>query len=345
MKTSVELPRRVESARNALITYIHDHGLATGDRLPSYSSLRAEFGFGSETIAAAVDSLCRLGVLEVKDKVGLFVADPNGGHLTGRTIAVAIRRLTGSAYAATLASFIQKLLTEKNCRCLTFYQTADPAESPCPGFSEFPGLEQILFEHRCDGVISLCPFAEKDKKRLEKLGIPCCFIGDEDIAEMPLSVVIEVKRFINDARKILSGNGCKNIIQLCTSKEQLAIRDSNLPAMIGNSYDGGAAIADKLLAMPQNDRPDGIISDDDTVVSGLLAALLTRQMPQISYLPQIATIIHDELGEKYPSDRMILFRQKIEEYAAMAVDLLLDVLRGYKQEQKQLYYRFIPVSN
>ena len=100
-----------------------------------------------------------------------------------------------------------------------------------------------------------------------------------------------------------------------------------------------------LLEMDPAERPDGIISDDDTVVSGLLAALLTRQMPQISYLPQIATIIHDELGEKYPSDRMILFRQKIEEYAAMAVDLLLDVLRGYKQEQKQLYYRFTPVSN
>ena len=116
MRSTAELPRRAESARNALITYIHDRGLGTGDRLPAYARLRAEFGFGSQTIAAAVDSLCRLGVLEVRDKVGLFVADPRGGNLTGRTVAVAVRPLAGSAYAATLAGFIQKLLTERSCR-------------------------------------------------------------------------------------------------------------------------------------------------------------------------------------------------------------------------------------
>jgi DNA-binding transcriptional regulator YhcF (GntR family) len=171
MRSSVELPRRTESARNALITYIHDHGLTTGDRLPAYAQLRSEFGFGSQTIAAAVDSLCKLGVLEVRDKVGLFVADPNGGHLTGRTVAVAVRALTGSAYAATLAGFIQKLLTEKSCRCLTFYQSTSPADSPYPALAEFPGLEQAVSEQRCDGIISLCPFSGNDRKHLQKLNI------------------------------------------------------------------------------------------------------------------------------------------------------------------------------
>ena len=61
-------------------------------------------------------------------------------------------------------------------------------------------------------------------------------------------------------------------------------------------------------------------------------------------MPQIATIIHSELGEKYPSDKMILFRQDIEKYAALAVDLLLDVLRGSIPENKKLSYRFTPVQ-
>lgn len=344
MKSTMELPRRVESARNALITYIHDNGLSTGDRLPAYAQLRAEFGFGSQTIAAAVDSLCNLGVLEVRDKVGLFVADPHGGHLTGRTVAVAIRKLTGSAYAATLAGFIQKLLNEKNCRCLTFFQTSDPAESPCPALAEFPGLEQAVFEHRCDGIITLCPIAKNDLKQLEKASIPCCFIGDDDNMDYKLSVVIEVKRFINDAVAALQKNGCRTIIQLCASSEQMAMRDNSLPAMVGNSYTGGADIAVKLLEIPPHERPDGIVSDDDTIVSGLLAELISRQLPDISYLPQIATIIHSELKEKYPSDRMILFQQNIEEYAVMAVDLLLGVLRGDDPGNKQLSYRFSPVQ-
>ena len=344
MKSAVELPRRVESARNALITYIHDNGLSQGDRLPAYASLRAEFGFGSQTIAAAVESLCALGVLEVRDKVGLFVADPHGGHLTGRTVAVAVRNLTGSAYAATLTGFIQKLLNEQNCRCLTFFQATDPGRSPCPSLAEFPGLEQAVSEHRCDGIITLCPFSAEGKNFLEKYSVACCFIGDDDHENMPLSVVIEVKKFIHDAMNALKNSGCSKIFQLCASADQRSMRSGELPALVGESYSGGAEIAHKLLAMPPAERPDGIVSDDDTIVSGLLAELVSKQLPEIDYMPQIATIIHSELGEKYPSDKMILFRQDIEKYAALAVDLLLDVLRGSIPENKKLSYRFTPVQ-
>ena len=343
MKSTVELPRRVERARNALITYIHDNGLAAGDRLPAYAQLRSAFGFGSQTIAAAVDSLCSLGVLEVRDKVGLFVADPHAGNLTGRTVAVVVRNLSGSAYAATLAGFIQKALNDNNCRCLTFFQSSDPALSPYPELNEFPGLEQAVFEHRCDGIISLCQFSQQTINTLEKSGIACCFIGDDDHETMPLGVVIEVKRFLLDAENALKLAGCSSIIQLCASEEQLLLRSSQLPAMVGSSYSGGAEIAGKLLAMPPEQRPDGIISDDDTIVSGLLAGLISGQLPNVTYLPRIAAIIHRELGEVYPSDRMILFQQEIEKYAAMSVDLLLEVLKGNCPENQQLSYRFMPV--
>ena len=345
MTTATGLPRRVESARNALITYIHDRQLKTGDRLPAYASLRAEFGFGSQTIAAAVDSLCQLGVLEVRDKVGLFVANPDGGHLTGRTIAVAVRPLSGSAYSATLAGFIQKLLTERNCRCMTFFQTSDPLDSPAPALDEFTGFEQAIIENRCDGIITLCPLAQESQHKLAKLKLPCCFIGDDDAVTMPLSVVIEVNRFIREAISELKAAGCKNIVQICTSQEQLFLRrQENIASLIGVSYDGGAAIANKLLKMSASSRPDGIVCDDDTVISGLLSELISRQLPDIAYLPQIATIVHGELKERYPSEKMILFQQNIEEYATLAVDLLLSVLRGTSPAEQRLSYRFIPVS-
>ena len=81
------------------------------------------------------------------------------------------------------------------------------------------------------------------------------------------------------------------------------------------------------------------------MVSGLLAELIRRQYPKITYMPRIATIIHRELGEKYPSDRMILFEQSIGEYASMAVSLLLEQLRGEDIEKKRIVYRFKPVKN
>ena len=115
--------------------------------------------------------------------------------------------------------------------------------------------------------------------------------------------------------------------------------------MVGASYEGGEKIASRLLALPEKQRPDGIISDDDTIVSGVLAGIITGQLPEISYMPRIATIIHAELGESYPSDKMILFRQNIEKYASLAVELLLDTMRGRTKGRQQLFYRFEPVQS
>ncbi|MBQ7696563.1 MAG: GntR family transcriptional regulator [Lentisphaeria bacterium] len=338
------LPRKVEYARDALVTLIHDRSLQSGDRLPTYAALRNELGLGSQTIAGAVGLLCDAGVLEVRDKVGIFVKNPAGGLLAGRTIAVAVRQLEGSAYAASLAAFIQRFLNEQNCRCLTFYRRAEKGGER-PDIEEFPGLGQTIAEHRCDGVLTLCPFSDDSLNRITRLGLPCCFIGDDDQHFIHFGVVIEVSRFLNEAAELLRQQGAGRIVQLAISPRQLALRSGcGLPGLVGLSYAGGAAIAGKLLAMPGSQRPDGLISDDDTVVSGLLAELIRRQFPKITYMPRIATIVHKELGEYYPSDRMILFEQSISDYASLAVNLLLEQLRGEEVEKKRIVYRFTPVG-
>ena len=341
------LPRKVEFARDAIVRCIHDRRLEVGDRLPSYSQLRTEFGLGSQTIAAAVGSLCELGVLEVRDKVGIFVKNPAGGHLAGRTIAVVVRPLDGSAYSAQLASFIQKLISEHNCRCLAFYRRFLPDAAPRPDFDEFPGLEQAVDEHRIDGVITMCPFSDAALRRLAHHNIKCCFIGDDDHnSMMPCGVVIEVKRFLLAALAALQDVGCQHVVQLCADAAQLEARRNIMPAYVGRGYDGGAAIAAQLLALPPEQRPDGIVSDDDTVVSGLLSELLTAgpEGTPSGYLPLIATIVHREVGERYPSRRMLLFTQDIEEYAGLAVELLMQLLQGKRVGSSHIVYRFKPVA-
>ena len=334
------LSRKVEFARDALVTWIHDWKLGSGDRLPSYSQLREEFGLGSQTIAAAVGSLCELGVLEVRDKVGIFVKNPEGGHLAGRTVAVAVRRLVGSSYAAMLAGFIQKLLNEHNCRCLTFYQQSDPELEPRPGLGEFPGLEQAAAEHRFDGMISLCPISDSARRRLDDCGIKYCFIGDNDQPVPACGVLIDVPGFISGARRKLEQAGCRRIVQFCASATQAEQRRHLLATVTGCSYDGGAAIAREFLARTPERRPDGIVSDDDTIVSGFLAELVSSQSGGDRYLPLVATIIHDEIGERYPSPRMILYSQNVEEYATLAVKLLLKMLQGAVVDDTVVIYRF-----
>lgn len=337
------LPRKVEFARDALVTLIHDRKMVPGDRLPAYAVLRENLGLGSQTIAGAVNLLSEAGVLEVRDKVGIFVKDPDGGLLTGRTIAVAVRPIEGSAYGATLCAFIQKKLSERNCRCLTFFRNAHGSNTA--ELNEFNGLEQAVLEHNCDGVITLCPFSKKALSTMKKQGIRCCFIGDDDPEIGDFGVVIDVAQFIKEAADGLGRAGCSNIIQFAVSSEQLKSRSAGgVPGVIGVSYEGGAAIARKLLAMPPEKRPDGIISDDDILVSGFLSELFSSQLPDIQYLPVIATIIHRELGERYPSGRMLLYEQGIEEYAGKAVDLLLCALRGKEISEPRVVYRFTPVK-
>ena len=85
------LPRKVEFARDALVTLIHDRNLQSGDRLPTYTALRNELGLGSQTIAGAVGLLCEAGVLEVRDKVGIFVKNPAGNISASQAHEVGIR--------------------------------------------------------------------------------------------------------------------------------------------------------------------------------------------------------------------------------------------------------------
>ncbi len=337
-KFQQHLPRKVEFARDAIVTMIHDRNLGKGERLPSYSRMREDLGIGSQTIAAAVASLCDHGVLEVQDKVGIFVKNPDGGQLAGRTVAVAVRQLVGSSYAAMLASFIQKLLNEHNCHCLTFYQTSGENTSRRPDLKEFPGLEQAVRENNIDGIITLCPFSDRALKQLNECGIKSCFIGDDDHNVMPCGILIDVKHFILMAKSELEKSGCRKIVQFFATPEQKERRSAILAGVTGSSYSGGAAIAREFLDLPPEERPDGIISDDDTIVSGFLAELGQTDNP--AYRPKIATIVHDEVGELYPSSDMLLYSQNMERYSQMAVELLLMLLQGKENDESVKYYRF-----
>lgn len=337
---SKQLPGKVCYARDAIVSLIHDQGLTSGDRLPSFASLRQALGLGSQTISSAVSLLCEHGVLEARCKIGTFVKNPSGGHLAGRTVAVVVRRIEGSAYAATLASFLQQRLSALNCHCLTFYQSSDPMVVPVPGLNEFPGLEQAISERRISGVLTLCPLSAPAQRALSRAGLAHCFIGDEEQCTHPNAVVIGVSEFIREAQSALKAAGCRRIAQLCVTPAQREQRACGLPAYVGAGYDGGAAIAEMLLSLPPRQRPDGLISDDDIVVSGLLSRLVELQLPSVNYLPFVGAIIHRELGEIYPSNRMILFEMSLTEYARLATDLFLQLLQGKTPASKRLVYRF-----
>ena len=65
--------RKTERAKQLLVRYIRDRQLKNGDKLPPQNELRRIFRYGAATICSAVNALRDDGVLEVRDKVGVFV--------------------------------------------------------------------------------------------------------------------------------------------------------------------------------------------------------------------------------------------------------------------------------
>ena len=93
MDETNKLGRKMKLARKELLRYIFDAQLKVGDKLPSQAALVGSMGLSSSTIIRAVNSLKDEGVLEVRDKVGVFLRDDHLVGKSGRTVAGLTQRI------------------------------------------------------------------------------------------------------------------------------------------------------------------------------------------------------------------------------------------------------------
>ena len=112
--------RKTEQAKSLLVRYIRDQQMKRGDRLPPQDFLRKTFKFGTATISAAINELKDDGVLEVRDKVGVFVIDPNADGHAGRTIGITMRHAENSLYYSCILTALQMRLVEEGCMIRLF---------------------------------------------------------------------------------------------------------------------------------------------------------------------------------------------------------------------------------
>jgi GntR family transcriptional repressor for pyruvate dehydrogenase complex len=81
-----------EAVAKQLVEQIRAKGLSPGTRMPSERELMSALGVGRSTIREAVNGLAMLGVLDIRQGQGAFVADPAAGAVLPRGIAVALSR-------------------------------------------------------------------------------------------------------------------------------------------------------------------------------------------------------------------------------------------------------------
>ncbi|MGQ0816321.1 MAG: GntR family transcriptional regulator [Gemmatimonadota bacterium] len=79
----------LDTLRTRIVSDIHSGHLDSGDRLPSYREVAAEMGLDLRAVARIFDALNREGLLEIRDKQGIFVATQQ--RLGGRVLAETAR--------------------------------------------------------------------------------------------------------------------------------------------------------------------------------------------------------------------------------------------------------------
>ena len=109
---------KTEMAKQAIVRYIRENGVKPGEKLPSQDALRKVLGFGGATIGAAINELKDDGVLDVRDKIGVYLIDPNMDGHAGRVIGITARYVEASPYYCCLLGDLGRV----QCAYLLFYQ-------------------------------------------------------------------------------------------------------------------------------------------------------------------------------------------------------------------------------
>lgn len=320
---------RTELAKQTMVRYIREGGLKAGDRLPAQEELRKELGFGSATIAAALHELRADRVIEVRDKIGVFVVNPGADGHAGREIGLAINALEVSAFRSSLANLIQIRLAERGWRAIPFF-CMEPNVSGKLELSDFPGLRRTIEQKGIEALVSLADFAPSSLDFFHEQKLPMVFVGSLETASA--RVVIDMPGFLHTAIARLREAGCSRPAILVS--EPLQPRLEPVFASVGGKPElvftgafvpDGAAVARQMLQLPEAERPDGIIIFDDTLASSFVAELYRQRAEK---RPRLAILRNRQNPMDFADDNPLIFEVDLNALAGLAAELLQKEFNG-----------------
>lgn len=320
---------RTELAKQTMVRYIREGGLKAGDRLPAQEELRKELGFGSATIAAALHELRADRVIEVRDKIGVFVVNPGADGHAGREIGLAINALEVSAFRSSLANLIQIRLAERGWRAIPFF-CMEPALSGKLELSAFPGLRRTIEQKGIEALVTLGDFSESSLKFFRTKTLPVVFVGslETDSAR----VVIDMPGFLKAAIAQLRKEGSRRpgiliseALKLRLAPEFAAAGGASALLFTGTFVSDGAAVARQMLQLPEAERPDGIIIFDDTLASSFVAELYRQRAKK---RPRLAILRNRQNPMDFADDNPLIFEVDLNALAGLAAELLQKEFNG-----------------
>ncbi len=329
--------KKTELAQQQIVRYIWNQGLKCGERLPSCATIAKDIHLGEATVFRAIKKLQSEGILTSQDKVGIFVADPRTPGLAGYNIGV----LAGCSdaagvYASALSGYIQNSLALNGCRSVVFHGEISSDSASEDALQRHTGVKQCIERGEIQALILTVALSGENWNYLREKKIPACYIGGFAYLAAPLSVTLSLRKVLEHAFKRLQALGKSRpalfLPKLDTEAEALDTfrKTAALPETGQNCFryrdvSDAVNLAEQLLAMPQENRPDSIVFLDNYLAQHFYSLLFRRN--RMEYLPHPVVLVSKELPFWLPLETDFL-EYDIKELSETGVNLLLQALRN-----------------
>lgn len=334
---------KTERTKQLLVRYIRDSKMKRGDKLPPQNQLRKLFNSGAVTVSSAINTLKKDGVLEVKDKVGVFVIDPYADGHTGRVIGITMLSIGDNLYYSCLLTCIQMLLVENGCKVRLFrtYKEIN-TERILFDIDDFPGLRRSLEGEEIQGLIHFDDFTKEALDFIKNKNIPLIFAGSQG-GITNNGVFFDHQGILRAAYKKVKENGALRPALICQTSIRKCL-DNIFTEIGGNveyifsqkSANQCVELAKNLLNIPKEKRPDWLIFLDDFQALALLSTLSCSLPPE--EMPGAVVMCNLPSQFYYPVRQIILFDSNLEEFSKIVVELLIEAMTSGQLETGKVLY-------
>jgi DNA-binding LacI/PurR family transcriptional regulator len=255
-----------------------------GAQLPFREQLIADFHVSSITVQRALDALVRDGFVVARRKAGTFVA-PHPPHLTCFALVhhkpPEKSRVWSRFYTAIMAA-AEEMAQEPSRRFVNHYHEDGNPDSPA-----YRRLYSDAFYHRIGGMIFLSPAYALNEQSVLSLPVPRVGLHGAHAPPMPL-ITPQYDTFYGLAAQYLAQRGRRRVALIMTHDHEMDSRSisthwsacglTTYPhwrhAMDFGPYQPQRSIANLLMRLSPEDRPDALIIADDNLVEGAMEGVL-----------------------------------------------------------------------
>lgn len=339
----MKLTRRSDGAPSTseayctILRYIHGMNAREGTRLPPQNELVQDLGICATTLDAAMKWLIEDGVLNRKRRIGTYVIRPypkNAKHSIWR-VGIVMPPVTRSYFGAIMAQCLHKHFSNIGISDRTYMlspSAAHGAEVMKRSLGDFSGLEEDVEHGLLDAIAT--------STRLVSDILPICGICNWERAVF--GVQIDYPNFIEESTKLLCHRGCKRITyilpndpcewgqpQMSNALERcagaLASNGIEFESLVCSASGNTGLLfehqfVERILALPGEQRPDGIIVQDDISAQSIAAMLSATE-----YRPLFIYQANQQLPLSYAIPA-VPFSVDLDRLAFWSAELLLEKL-------------------